>query len=333
MRPYNRQINNDFVNRMMIQEIRREEQLTSVLEEHFGDDAWQDWADFCRVYPEFRYFSRGIDHQKLHLQQNEIPSSALINIFEYVKKASIVLNQNHQLNIASHYEKLSNVNQLYIYNVKSPINFITSLNIIQLFVSNPYDSRIETQSNFDLVLPILRISEKISNFGYNGGALTYASMLYLTWNPIETLLLKNVTITDNYAFTEFLSNAPFLINLFLTGNKQLDAQIGFFHNANKARHQIKYLAISFNGILLTEYGKITECLNLTYFVLYYTYYDDIENLLPFLLELPNLKHVELCPKFAHVDQESHNERESMINRYERIFLSRDISLIRGPPAC
>lgn len=332
MRPYDRPVKNDFFNRMMNEEIMREERITRVIQNHFGTNAWPEWANFCRLNPEFRHFSRGIAHQVMHIEQNEIPSSTMINIFEYVKKACIILNQNNLLNMASHYEKLSNLGQINIFNVKTPINFITSVHLYHLFVSYPPDIVGDTHSNIDLVLPVLRISEKIHKFGYNGGALTYASILHLSYNPIETMMLRNVYIEDIDAFTEFLTNAPHLINLFLMGEYRLDSQKGYFHESNRARHQTKYLRITYSDTLLTEYARITECINLTYIGLHYFYSDNIEKLFEFLLTLPNLKEIAMKPKFPHVEQETYDEEEYVYQKYMILFFKRGMILTRDPPS-
>lgn len=327
MRPHDRQINNDFVNRRRLRDMAQDERLTLILEEHLGEDAWREWADFCQEYPEFRYFSRGLDHLTLSIGREEIPSTALINIFEYVKMASITLNPNDQFDIASDYTKLSSLNQISIYNVENPVEFVRSTQINELLVS----SSVNTPSYYDLVLPILRISERITDFRYMGGSLTYASIFYLSWNPIETLWLENINITDNYAFIQFLSDAPLLIYLFLTGYGNLDTQECFFHKSNRSRPKMKVLRISFHERLLTEYARIVECTDLINLGLHYTCSDGIEDLFKILFLVPNLKTIDLFPKYPQVDKECNNREQSMIESYKLRFMRRGISLHNHGP--
>lgn len=253
---------------------------------------WETWAFIMVANKRFNLLEYEIEKQTLTLKGNKEPSQALMNRFDRVQNAVIEADSSAAfIERSRKYLGLTSLIKLFIKDLDSEINFISSRNIEYVTVCSVPWERNTDRPVIDHVKPMLAISTKIRLLRYQNGMLSDESLIYLRNNPIEFIDLQHITISNETLFTNFLSNTPTLKKLALQGLATRDAQTCFLSSGNTAKNQITHLWITLQTRLRTLYHEIGKCEKLESIVLSFEKPELLGIVLPCLLELNHMKKI------------------------------------------
>lgn len=293
----------------------------------FADMDWPTWARFCVKNPQFKIMDNHMQKHILILNPNSKLDASLIERYHRVKRVHITMKIPHLNAINTFtintYRAFTSIQELQIYQVTAPINFITSTQIRALTVFSP----VIEYNEEDLVENILEISRNISFLQYSGGSFSTASITYSQLNPIQTLFFYNVIIYNKMHFIWFLSNSPNLKHLALMGWKYNDSQLCFFAKPNTNRGQIKSLHLRLISGLGNSYRRIEECTRLEHLILYYDDYRTMEYFYSLIPKIPNIEEIELHA-FLHPNSLEATNDQSIFNSYIDAFMAMGIEITR-----
>lgn len=263
---------------------------------------WLEWAKLCLAYPQFSNFTDGKSLQTLVLEMGTILCKPLADNADLIRDVLIYdgPKEYNYIDILENYEILTAIEILIVMDAEHPLTYIKSENLKYLAISTVYQNTIKTTGsqeepiNTDFVEPILAISKNIEQLHIAGSHLNENSFQFMANNPIDTLLLSDVTIDSPNHLKNFLTKAIHLTHIELWGSGSTQLHKHFLDTDYEGKQPINTISI----ILLPEvnqeqYHNIRHFTNLEHIRIMYTDWEKLELFLGSLTLLRNIKTIEL----------------------------------------
>lgn len=293
--------------------------------EEFSDIDWQTWANFCENNPQFASMDLEMQRKRLDLNIHQpIIKQALIDRLHRVKIASIFINPGAEsYRVPLYYWKLYSLRELVIVNASLPIQFITSKHLESLEVFGVRDN------TEDILNPILQKSRNINSLVLFHGGLSTDSLIHLQSNPLKSLILHFVEITDLDKLTWLFNHSPQLCRISFRGNTQAPSMYltCYFNPNNPNLDKLQILQLDAIFLNKSFYDNLLRCPNLCHIKISYTNSETIEYIYILLTRLTKLITISLTSITYHNDLNMVND-QLLYNAYEPYFKNRGISIDR-----
>lgn len=309
-----------------------------------NDDCWQEicdrmdwhtWIDFCIAYPQFNMGKK--EAKRDQLLELGIGCRLSKTLFENLGIAKNVIiedgdTKGHGIRNEI-YDQLTTVETLTILEVRSPIYYIESKKIRNLTIKYPrgiinLDPMVQDYANALLIK-----STKIEFYSQEGQGLVEESINALFNNPIETLSLENVQLTNYPNFLTKLSMNESLKTIKIKGEFSKDTLQHLLTGPRICREKIKKFEMEICPIRWDFYENIAQFTSLQSIKMYYgpREFPLLTIILYALLNIETLRKIEFIAISSpyRALHDTSNDKEIM-DDYRKFYTKRGIDFIEKP---